>query len=55
MELLKGDVTYGLYDNNRTFDKEVQKYWFEKQLSLSKLLHIPVIIQSYLGTSSPFL
>lgn len=30
MELLKGDVTYGLYDNNRTFDKEVQKFCFRQ-------------------------
>ncbi len=36
----------GLDYHYDTFDKEVQKYWFEKQLSLSKLLHIPVIIHS---------
>jgi len=36
----------GLDYHYDTFDKEVQKYWFEKQLSLAKLLHIPVIIHS---------
>ena len=30
MELLKGDVTYGLHDNNRTFDKKVQKFCFRQ-------------------------
>ena len=29
-----------------TFPRETQKYWFEKQLLLSKSLHIPVIIHS---------
>lgn len=29
-----------------TFPREIQKYWFEKQLLLSKSLHIPVIIHS---------
>ena len=29
-----------------TFSRETQKYWFEKQLLLSKSLHIPVIIHS---------
>lgn len=28
MELLKGDAAYGLYDNNRTPDKKVQKFCF---------------------------
>ena len=36
----------GLDYHYDTFPKQTQKYWFEKQLSLAKLLHIPVIIQS---------
>ena len=36
----------GLDYHYDTFPKQTQKYWFEKQLSLAKLLHIPVIIHS---------
>lgn len=36
----------GLDYHYDTFPREVQKYWFEKQLSLAKLLNIPVIIHS---------
>ena len=36
----------GLDYHYDTFPREIQKYWFEKQLLLSKLLHIPVIIHS---------
>ena len=36
----------GLDYHYDTFPREIQKYWFEKQLLLSKSLHIPVIIHS---------
>lgn len=36
----------GLDYHYDTFPREIQKYWFEKQLSLAKLLNIPVIIHS---------
>ncbi len=36
----------GLDYHYDTFSKEVQKYWFEKQLEIAKLFHIPVIIHS---------
>ena len=39
-------VEIGLDYYYDTFSRETQKYWFEKQLLLSKSLHIPVIIHS---------
>lgn len=36
----------GLDYHYDTFPREIQKYWFEKQLELAKILHIPVIIHS---------